>query len=64
MKRKNVSSKKIKVGKIDDENSDNDFPNKFQTVKGIQYLRPLHFAATPNGTMEWVPDVDNYPDSK
>jgi hypothetical protein len=61
MPRKVVSKKPTTVKKVVDE--DEDYPNKYQKKKGVQYLRPLHFAATPEGVMAWVPDVDNYPDS-
>jgi hypothetical protein len=62
-----MSAKKVVKPKPpvkNDEEDGDDYPNKYQTIKGVEYLRPLHYAATPNDGMQWVPDVDNYPDGK
>ena len=36
-------------------------PNHFQTIKGVQYVRPCTMQSTPSGQMV-APDVDGYPD--
>jgi hypothetical protein len=64
---KSMSYKKVVLKPTPPKNvvvDDSEDPLAFYTRKGVQYPRPKHFAVTPAGIMDWVYDVDNYPDSK
>lgn len=55
-------SKPVKKGTPVQSVSEDQIPNEYQTVRGVQYLRPLIFQFNHDGVGMWVPDVINYPD--
>lgn len=54
--------KKVVKGIPKPDTCELDHPDAYQTVKGVQYLRPMVFQFTTAGLMQWVYDVENYPD--
>lgn len=59
-----TAKKKVQVKKVvtNQDVSDDVEDLSMQTIRGVMYPRPQHYAATPNGGMAWIYDVDNYPD--